>query len=292
MIRHHLAQQAPELLTLQMLKGSRTGLKEVNSILLSETLAKKLFGDSEPVDKVVAIDTKINAKVTGVYKDIPRNSEFHQVAYIAPFDLYLSFNPWTVDARDDWGDNSFPIYVQIAPHTTFERVSAKLKDVMMPHLNPEKAALKPEVFLHPMAKWHLYSKFENGVNVQSDALAFLWFYGIIGMFVLLLACINFMNLSTARSEKRAKEVGIRKAIGSMQYQLMMQFLIESVLVANLAFILCLALVRLLLPWFNGIADKTIALPWLNAGFWLACVAFTLVTAMLAGSYPAFYLSSL
>jgi putative ABC transport system permease protein len=283
---------APELLTLTMIHGSRAGLQDLNSILLSQTLAQKLFGNADPVNEMVTIDMEVNAKVTGVYQDLPNNSEFRNVSYIAPFDLYLSITPWAKDARDNWGDNSFPIYVQIAPNRTFEQVSARIKNGMLPHLNPEKAARKPEVFLHPMRRWHLFSEFENGVNVTSEPLAYLLFYGLIGAFVLLLACINFTNLSTARSEKRAKEVGIRKVMGSERAQLANQFLCESALVSGFAFGLGLGLVQLVLPWFNGVADKTVVILWADPFFWLAGITFTVVTALLAGSYPAFYLSSL
>jgi putative ABC transport system permease protein len=284
--------EGPEMFTLRMLKGSRTGLRQMNSILLSESLAKKIFGNSDPVNKIVTIDAKVSATVTGVYEDFPHNSAFNDVSYIAPFDLYASFNPWVQKVQNNWQDNSFPIYVQIAPHTTFAEVSSRIKNVMLPHVDKESAADKPEVFLHPMSKWNLYSQFEKGVNVMSDRLKFVWYYGIIGMFVLLLACINFMNLSTARSENRGKEVGILKTIGSVRAQLVSQFLSESLLVAMFAFVLSLGVVQLVLPWFNTVSDKEISILFAHPGFWLAGLAFTIVTALLAGSYPAFYLSSL
>ncbi|HKZ67367.1 MAG TPA: ABC transporter permease [Chitinophagaceae bacterium] len=282
---------APKMFTLNMVQGHLEGLKEINSILLSETVAKKIFGDTDPINKVITIDTRIDVKVTGVYEDFKRNSAFNDVSYIAPFDLYISFNPWTQKLNDNWRDNSFPLYVQIAPQTSFEDISAKIKDVMLPHLDEESKADKPEVFLHPMAKWHLYSNFKNGVNIMSEPLKFVWFYGIIGIFVLFLACINFMNLSTARSEKRAKEVGIRKAIGTLRMQLINQFLSESLLFTLFSFVISLVIVQLLLPWFNNVSGKGIAILWTNPWFWLSGIAFTIFTAILAGSYPAFYLSS-
>ena len=137
----------------------------------------------------------------------------------------------------------------------------------------------------------MYSQFENGILLTSEQMKFVWFYGVIGVFVLLLACINFMNLSTARSEKRAKEVGIRKSIGSQRSQLIHQFFGESLLVAFLSFMVSLLLVQLTLGWFNGIADKDMAMPWDNVTFWLTCLGFTILTGLLAGSYPALYLSS-
>ena len=141
-----------------------------------------------------------------------------------------------------------------------------------------------------MSKWHLYSEFKNGVNT-GGAIQYVWLFGMIGIFVLLLACINFMNLSTARSEKRAKEVGIRKAVGSLRAQLIKQFFCESFLIALLSFAASLVLVWVALPWFNNIAGKQIEMPLGNPLFWVAGIGFTIFTGMVAGSYPALYLSS-
>jgi predicted lysophospholipase L1 biosynthesis ABC-type transport system permease subunit len=141
-----------------------------------------------------------------------------------------------------------------------------------------------------MSKWHLYGGFKNGANV-GGLIQFVWLFGITGVFVLLLACINFMNLSTARSEKRAKEVGIRKSIGSVRRQLVAQFLSESLLVALLAFIVSLVLAQLTLPFFNGVANKNMIVPWSNPIFWTMGIAFCVLTGLVAGSYPALYLSS-
>ena len=141
-----------------------------------------------------------------------------------------------------------------------------------------------------MSKWHLYSEFKNGVNV-GGAIQYVWMFGIIGVFVLLLACINFMNLSTARSEKRAKEVGIRKTVGSLRRQLILQFFSESLLTVYFRFVLSFLLVQLTLPFFNQVADKQMSILWNNPFFWLMCIGFIFITALVAGSYPAFYLSS-
>ncbi len=141
-----------------------------------------------------------------------------------------------------------------------------------------------------MKDWHLRSGWQNGVQAGGQ-IEYVRMFTVIGIFVLILACINFMNLSTARSEKRAREVGIRKTVGSARYQLTAQFLCESLLVAFIAFFLALILAQLLLPWFNGVADKQMHIPWSKPGFWLTCLSFTLVTGLLAGSYPALFLSS-
>ena len=288
----YMQPEAPEMLSLKMLYGTRSGLKDPHSILLSASLAKKLFGEADPINKIVQINNIVDVKVTGVYEDLPKNTEFNNVTFIAPWDLYISYE-WVKNSRDDWNNNFIYIYAQIPANTDFDKVSAIIKDVKLNHVDQKEAASqKPELFLHPMRDWHLYSEFdENGVNVTSEQMKFIWFYGIIGVFVLLLACINFMNLSTARSEKRAKEVGIRKAIGSLRSQLISQFFSESLLVSAFAFVLSIILVQLALPWFNGIADKEIAILWENLWFWLGGLAFTFLTGLLAGTYPALYLSS-
>ena len=154
----------------------------------------------------------------------------------------------------------------------------------------QEVAANPEILLNPMKNWHLYSNFKDGV-AERGPVQFVWIVGIIGCFVLLLACINFMNLSTARSEKRAAEVGIRKAIGSKRGQLISQFFSESLLVALLAFIIALLLAALALPLLNDLSAKQLAIPFTNLWFWLACLGFILFTGLLAGVLPALYLSS-
>lgn len=282
--------EAPEMFSLDMVYGNWNGLKNMNSILISETLSKKLFGESNPIDHTIIIDSQIQVKVTGVYEDFPINSEFHEINFIAPFNLYVTFS-WAKRVQDNWNQNGFPIYVQIAPGTTFELVSSKIKDIMLPHLDERKAKQKPQVFLHPMKKWHLYSEFKNGKTIQSSRMKIIRFYGIIGVFVLLLACINFMNLNTANSIKRSKEIGVRKSIGSGRLQLVLQFLGESLIVTLIALTLSILMVLIILPWFNGIADKELTILWSNSFFWVFCILFSLLTGIFAGFYPAVYMSS-
>jgi putative ABC transport system permease protein len=289
---NYMSPEAPALLSLKMLQGSRSGLKEPASILLSESTAKALFGDTDPLDKMVKIDNKLDVKVTGIYEDLPYNTDFEPLRFIAPWDLYVASIDWVKTARDknEWGNNSFQIFAQIAENADMEAVSAKIKTLKSDKGDKEELKFKPEIFLHPMSRWHLYSEWENGVNA-GGRIQFIWLFGIIGGFVLLLACINFMNLSTARSEKRAKEVGIRKAIGSMRSQLIAQFFSESFLVVAIAFGFALLLAQLVLPFFNEVADKKMTLLWSQPWFWAAGLGFSLLTGLLAGSYPAFYLSS-
>ena len=282
---------APEMLALEMTHGTRSALKDPNSILLSESLTKKLFGDADPLDKIIRIKNMVDVKVAGVYKDLPHNTEFHDMMFIGSWDFLVSWMTWMKEFEERWDDNSYKIYVQLSPQADFDKVSAKIKDIKLKHVNEKNAAFKPELFVHPMSQWHLYSKFENRKIVTSDQLEFIWLYGTIGVFVLLLACINFMNLSTARSERRAKEVGIRKTMGSFRSQLINQFFSESFLTAAFALITAIMLTQFMLPWFNEIAGKKISILWSTPFFWLSIVSFMMVTGFLAGSYPALYLSS-
>lgn len=279
----------PEMLTLRMQQGTWQGLQDPASILLSASLARSLFGDADAMDKVVKIDNRLNLKVTGVYEDVPSNSSFHEMRFIAPWELYITEWKWVKDAKDQWDFNAFDALVQLAPNADMETVSAKIAGFKRQFVEKDDNVVQ-SLFLHPMRKWRLYSNFVNGENT-GGRIQFLWLFGTIGLFVLLLACINFMNLSTARSEKRAKEVGIRKAVGSVRGQLIRQFFSESILVAFLAFAVSLLIVQLMLPWFNQVADKNISIPWGNPLFWLAGSGFSLFTGFIAGSYPAFYLSS-
>lgn len=282
--------QVTEMLSLKMLKGTRDGLKDPHSILLSESVAKTYFGEADPMNKLIKIDNKTDVKVTGVYEDLPYNSSFRELSYIMPWELYLITNDWVRKMEEPWGSNFTQTFAQINEKGDFDKISAKIKNVKLNKVGKEQAKYKPEVFLHPMSKWHLYSEFKGGVNT-GGRIEFVWLFGIIGVFVLLLACINFMNLSTARSEKRAKEVGIRKAIGSMRGQLIGQFFSESLLVVAFAFVFSILLVQLILPFFNELANKKMTILWSNPVFWLLGIVFSIITGLIAGSYPALYLSS-
>ena len=279
----------PEIFALKMLKGTRYGLKNPKSVLLSNSTAKALFGDQEPLNQIIKIGNQHSVKVTGVYEDLPYNTSLRNLKFISSWELYVSATEWVQRSKTAWDNNSFQLFVQIAPHTDMQTVSDKIKDVKVRNAK-ELEPFNPEVFLQPMSKWHLHSNFEQGIN-QGGRIQYVWLFGVIGIFVLLLACINFMNLSTARSEKRAKEVGIRKVIGSVKGQLIGQFLSESILTVTVAFVLAMLLTELSLPFFNEIADKAMTVPRTNAWFWMISLGFILITGLISGSYPAFYLSS-
>jgi putative ABC transport system permease protein len=286
---NYMQRAAPELFNLQIIKGEKDGLRELNSIMLSASTATALFGNDDPIGKIVKVSNEFDLSVTAVYSDIPFNNTFNDTEFIIPWEKYLATREWVRNAEDSWGNNSFQMFVQITDNTTIEKVSTTIKNVKK-NLDEDAAEFNPQLFLFPMKDWHLRSQFENGKQ-SGGRIKYVWLFGIIGAFVLLLACINFMNLSTARSEKRAKEVGIRKSIGSQKGQLIYQFLSESFLVVVLAYVIALIIVLLCIGGFNELARKEIVFPWGSSSFWGISVGFIIFTALLAGSYPALYLSS-
>ncbi|MES2109491.1 MAG: ABC transporter permease [Bacteroidota bacterium] len=286
----YVSAEAPEALSLKMIRGSRSGLNGPSGMLISQSVSNALFGSENPMGKLIKMDDKDSFAVSGVYEDMPATTSLHDVQFMVPWDYFLTSQTWLSRAATDWSDDSFQLYVQLADNVDMATVSAKIKDIKQKKAPPAETKAKPEIFLQPMSKWHLYSEFKNGVNT-GGGIQYVWLFGIIGVFVLLLACINFMNLSTARSQKRAKEVGVRKAIGSLKGQLVTQFYCESMLIALLSFSCSLILVQLALPFFNDMAGKQMAILWSSPLFWITGICFTLFTGLIAGSYPALYLSS-
>ena len=278
----------PTMFSIKMEAGNINALSDPSSILLSASLAKKLFGNANALNKMLRLDNKDNYKVAGVFEDLPHNSTLTETKLLLPWNKYITTEQWLKDAATQWNNHSWQLFAQVADNINMDKETEKIKNVVMAH---KVAATdgKEQAVLFPMDKWRLYSDFKNG-KATGGRIQFIWLFSIIGVFVLMLACINFMNLSTARSEKRAKEVGIRKTVGSLRSQLIGQFLSESVLVAFVSFILSVLLVIVLMPLFNKLADKNMQLPWSSPIFWLVALAFMLLTGLISGSYPAFYLS--
>lgn len=281
---------AAEMLSLDMVSGSRTGLSDPASVLLSESAATALFDGRNVLNEVIKIDNELVVKVTGVYRDLPHNTTFANMAFIAPWELFIARVPYGKKNQDEWNNNFTEVFVQLGDRADVATVSSAIAPVRANKLKGTDAATKPRVFLQPMDQWHLYSNWKDGFNT-GGRIQYVWLFGIVGVFVLMLACINFMNLSTARSEKRAREVGVRKAVGSLRGQLVGQFFSESYLVVFIAFVIAIGLAQLAMPYFNNMADKKMAILWTNPVFWGLALAFCLLTGLLAGSYPAFYLSS-
>ena len=267
-----------------VLKGSPAGLlKNPDGIVLTKTLAYILFHDQDPIGKVIQYDNKTSLKVEAVIEDMPKNASI-QADAIASWNLYEAFNPWIKESG--WSSNYCMLFVQLKDNTFFETANKQFKGMIKAH-NP---GTNNEAMLFPLEKWHLYSNFENGVSVGGK-IDNLRIFLILAFSILLIACINFMNLSTAKSEKRAREVGVRKAIGSTRKSLISQFLLESVLIALLSTALAFVCIEVSLPYFNDLLGITLNIQYANGYFWLVFIGLALVTGLIAGSYPAFYLSS-
>lgn len=289
---HFIGEDAASMFSLNILEGDKNPLHDPYSIVLTKETAGILFGTEDPIGKTVKLDNQTDLKVTAVVAKEPKNSSL-SFDYLIPFKLQESIYPWVIQHhKNNWRNNSWQLFVQLSANTNPQNVDAKIKNDVLSHLTDENSLehIKPELFIHPMSKWRLYSDFENGKNV-GGFIKYVRMFGILGFIILLIACINFMNLSTAQSEKRAKEVGVRKAVGSGRKQLIYQFLNESVLMAAFAFLLALVMVVFALPYFNKLTDKEMSLQLANPFFWAIMILFTIVTGLLAGSYPAFYLSS-
>ncbi|GAB3964058.1 ABC transporter permease [Spirosoma terrae] len=288
-----IGEDAVDMFSLTVLDGDKAPLKEPYSIVLSDETAHTLFGSQNPIGKVVKLDNSVDLKVTAVVAKQPTNATL-QFDYLLPWQLQEKIYNWIGKYhKTNWGNNSWGVFVQLKDGIDPAQTNAKIKDVVLAHLSNDpnvRKLVKPALFLHPMAKWRLYSEFAEGENT-GGFIRYVRLFGVFGLFILIIACINFMNLSTARSEKRAKEVGVRKAVGSGRKQLIGQFLSESTLIAILALVLALGIVLISLPAFNTLTEKTMAIEFGNPIFWAVVVVFTLFTGLLAGSYPALYLSS-
>ncbi len=281
---------APDLLNLEMIEGTRNGLEKINSILLSESTAKTMFGDESPLGKSVVSNNEHTMEVTGVYKDIPSNNSFSNLQFLMPFKHWMNTRwSWLENQDTNWDYNSFDLFVELSENVDLATVNARIENVKKEN-DPRGDKFDPRLFVFPMTDWYLYSEFENGVQA-GGRIDNIWLFGLIGLFVLILASINFMNLSTARSEKRALEVGIRKSIGSTRGQLIHQFLSESFLVVLFAYVISIGLVLLSINSFNTLAGKEVVFPWGSPVFWGVSILFIILTALVSGSYPALYLSS-
>jgi putative ABC transport system permease protein len=272
-----------QMFTFPLRQGSiNEQIKNLYSITITEKLAKKLFGNEDAVGKIIKIDSVDNFTVTGVLKNLPSNTRF-EFEYLLSWD-YLKKLGWS---NESWLSNNTPVYVLLRPNANLHTFNAKIKNLS--RVNAGRNDIWTH-FLFPLRQWHLYSKFENAEPV-GGRIDVVRLFAIIAAFILLIACINFMNLSTARSEKRAREVGIRKVAGAGKGLLIGQFIVESFLTACIAGALALLILQLVLSPFNKIIGAPLSIPYSNPHFWVWAMVFISITSLLAGSYPAFYLSS-
>jgi ABC-type antimicrobial peptide transport system permease subunit len=272
----------PSMFSLEMVEGNRDVLDDPSTMLISQSLATAIFGKNAALNRIVKVDNKLDMKVGGVYADFPRNTHFYNTKILLPWSNQAN---WMRDQKD-WDNHMCALFVELNQNADLKTVNKKIRNLPTSHIS----AWKEELFLNPLDQVHLYTEFEKFKPVGGP-IEYVRIFGLIGIFVLLLACINFMNLSTARSEKRAREVGIRKTMGSMKWQLVSQFLHESSVFSFLSLLLALVIVWISLPLFNELSGKDMTIPFNNPVFWAIAVGFTLFTGLIAGSYPAFYLSS-
>jgi len=279
---------SPEFLAMfqfPFVKGSAaTALNDASSIVITESLATSLFGNQDPINQTIRVENQYDLKVTGVLKDLPSNSSF-DFEFLAPWSIYAN-QDWAKGKNDAWDDQSFQVYVELQPGASLEEVNASIKKVIREKSKDSKA----DLFIHPLTDWRLRSSFNNGVQTGGmiDYVnSFSWIAGLI----LIIACINFMNLATARSERRAREVGVRKAIGSRRRELIGQFLGESIMISAIAFFMAVVLVEISLPLYSQLVDKPLTINYASPITWLLAFGFITITGFFAGSYPAFYLSS-
>jgi ABC-type antimicrobial peptide transport system permease subunit len=279
-----------KILQYPFVKGNvHTAFKDAYSIVLTQTMAKALFGNEDPMNKTIRFDNEDDLKVTGILKDIPGNATV-DFNFVVPSTYIYQKNPSIKSGGESsFGNNNLQIFVKLKPGISYTQVAPKIRNIE----HTEKGninAMSSYVTLQPMERWHLYSKYVNGQDT-AGFLDYVNMFSIIGLLVLIIACINFINLTTARSEKRAKEVGVRKAVGSQRKDLVIQFLSEAFLLTIIAFVFALLFMQLALPAFNTLTEAHVSLPYSNGYFWLLMIGCVSLTALLAGSRPAFYLSS-
>jgi len=277
-----------EMFEFPLITGDATKvLDEPSSIVISESTAKALFGDQEPMGKVIRVDNLSDLTVTGILKDIPSNSSF-QFDFLMPWKFRYQTSKWVRENTTNWGNYSFQAFVELNDPKNLASVENSVRDMIAEHNKEEET--KPAIFLYPLLRWRLHGRFENGVE-QGGLSDYVQLFTIIAIFIIGIACINFMNLATARSERRAREVGIRKSVGSRRYELIFQFIGESMLIAVIAFAVAVVVAQLLLPSYNTLVDKKLFIDYADKEFWLYALGLIFITGIVSGSYPAFYLSS-
>lgn len=284
---YYVSEEFLEMFEYPLIIGdASTVLDDPYSIVISESLAKTFFKNEDPIGKIIRLEDQANLKVSGVLKDVPENSSF-EFEYLVPWKQREILNEWVVRNKTNWGNYSFQVFVELnddqAQGAVDEAIATMLAD------NGEDD-MPRRLFLHPLEKWRLHSNFINGV-VKEGRNDHVKLFSVIAIFILVIACINFMNLATARSERRAREVGIRKSLGSTRKYLILQFIGESLIISLISFVLAITLAELVLPFYNNLVDKHLYINYPSWEFWRIGLGIVFLTGILSGSYPAFYLSS-
>jgi len=284
---HYVSEPFLEMFQFPLLTGDpATVLDDPTSIVLTESAAKALFGNADPINQIVRVDNHADLKVTGILKDLPQNSTF-KVKCLLPWSYYGQHSQWIKESENNWHEFSFQVFAELQSGANLASVNESVRDLIKKNANED---MRRDVFLYPMSRWRLYSSFKAGME-DGGMIDYVKSFTAIAIFILIIACINFMNLATARSERRAREVGIRKSVGSRRKELIGQFLGESILISALAFVFSLVLVELAMPFYNQLVEKQLIIDYYNPVVWISGVLIVLITGLISGSYPAFYLSS-
>ena len=261
-------------------------MADPKSIVISESLANILFKDADPMGQIIRVDDESSLKVTGILADVPGNSSF-QFDFLMPWEHRETIDDWVVRNNTNWGNYSFQVFVELFDGAKEVETERGIRDLLTENGEDD---MPRELFLHPMLDWRFQSEFENG-KVSGGMGDYVQLFSAVAVLILVIACINFMNLATARSEKRAREVGIRKSLGSNRYQLILQFFGESIFIAVISFSLAILLALLVLPAFNTLVDKQLIIDFTSQKFWIFSLLVIFVTGIISGSYPALYLSA-
>ena len=272
-----------EIFSLSFVEGNlKNALEKPHGIVLSQETATHLYGEgTSALGKVVRVNDGVDYTVTGVFENLPNNVSYW-FDWVAPFESFAADKPWLLEYGNLFSDT----FVELSPEADFEAIDAKVRKILPAKTGDEDIV----AFLHPMKDWYLRSNFEGGKNVGGQ-ITYVRLFALIAIIILLIACINFMNLSTARSEKRANEVGVRKVLGSGKKTLIFQFMAEALLTATFAAAVSVLLLMLLIPQFNILIEKQLEFRILDTAHILPLLGITLICGLLAGWYPAFYLSS-
>ncbi|MDX2245369.1 MAG: permease prefix domain 2-containing transporter [Bacteroidia bacterium] len=274
-----------EVFSYELLEGDPANvLKDLKSLAISEDLARKYFGENwkgNTLGKTIRINNNRDVTVTGVFANVPDNSSLKFDFVLSVEDL-VENQPW----QKEWGNFNFWMYVMLKQNTDGNLASVNIQEAINRHYPEAEASL----FLHPLTKEHLYSQFENGKSVGGK-ISYVRIFSVVAFFLILIACINFMNLATARSVKRAKEIGVRKVIGATRSSLISQFMSESVLTVMISMLAVILAMELLMPFFNSLTGKNLAINYASPEYWLIFWGIALFAGVLSGSYPSFFLSS-
>jgi putative ABC transport system permease protein len=272
------------MFTLSFVQGNAaSAFSQLYSVVITERAAKKFFGnDKNVIGKTVRVDNKQNYVVTGVLKDLPANTSV-QFEWLMPFKIYFDQSPWL----KSWGNNSLSTYVELKPGVSPEIINKQIHNYIQKH---EPTSIT-HLFLFPMSHWHLYDEFKEGRETGGGQIVNVRLFTVIAWIILFIACINFMNLATARSEKRAREVGVRKVLGALKKYLIAQFIGEAVFMSLISAAIALLLISMALPIFNTLVQKQLTIGLGNPYHLIALLLIALICGLVAGSYPSLYLSS-